>query len=270
MLMNHAFALGALLAGSIISNAVCAEPPETYTDALGIRFRLIPAGDFQMGCDTTRYRCDETELPAHRVTFAEPFYLGETEVTQRQWTAVMGENPAYFKHPDNPVEQVSWEDAQAFVDALNKRPELGGGYRLPSEAEWEYATRAGSQTDYWFGDNDQDLGHYFWYLDSSHEHPHPVAQKPVNPWGLYDVHGNVWEWVADCVHPNYVGAPTDGSVWSQDCQRMANGTPLRMARGGAWFLYPEGARSALRFRYAPNVRHYGFGLRLARSVEAKR
>lgn len=266
--MFHPLHIGTLLAVLLLAEVGLAAPPEIDTNALGITFRLIPAGSFLMGCDTTRQRCHSGQLPAHRATFTAPFYLAETEVTQRQWSAVMGDNPAHFKNPDNPVEQVSWEDAQTFIRTLNQRPELGGGYRLPSEAEWEYATRAGTQTDYWFGNDEpgQDLGHYFWYLDSSREHPHPVAQKPANPWGLYDVHGNVWEWVSDCSHVDYVGAPTDGDAWTQDCQRMSNGEPLRIARGGAWYLYPNGARSPFRFHYDPSVRHYGFGLRLARSI----
>ncbi|MBK1710251.1 formylglycine-generating enzyme required for sulfatase activity [Marichromatium gracile] len=263
--------LGVLLVGLLLTGASLAAPPATDTNALGMTFRLIPAGSFQMGCDTTRQRCDKGEQPVHRVTIAQPFYLAETEVTQRQWQAVMGENPSHFKDPDNPVEQVSWEDAQAFVRALNQRPDLGGGYRLPSEAEWEYATRAGTQTDYWFGDGEDEraLNRHVWHLFSSREQPHPVASKPANPWGLYEVHGNVWEWVADCAHPDYVGAPSDGSAWTQDCQRMRDGTPMRIARGGAWYLYPNGARSAFRFRYGPDIRHYGFGLRLARSVETE-
>ncbi|EXJ16808.1 formylglycine-generating enzyme family protein [Imhoffiella purpurea] len=263
--------LGAALAGLLISAAVQAEPPETYTDALGMRFRLIPAGSFQMGCDASRDDCDATEVPAHRVTFSAPFYLGVTEVTQRQWEAVTGENPSHFKNPDNPVEQVTWEDAQTFVRTLNRRADLEGGYRLPSEAEWEYAARAGTRTHYWFGDgeDDRDLIRNIWYLDSSREHPHPVGLKPANPWGLHDILGNVWEWVGDCYHPNYEGAPTDGSAWTTDCQRLGNGKLTRILRGGAWYLYPNGARSAFRFRYDPSVRHYGFGLRLARSVDSE-
>ncbi|NEV64691.1 formylglycine-generating enzyme family protein [Thiorhodococcus minor] len=262
--------LSVLLSGALLICVALAAPPETFTNALGMTFRLIPAGSFQMGCDPAQQKCHESELPEHRVHFATAFYLGETEVTQRQWEAVMGENPAYFKHPDNPVEQVTWEDAQAFVRALSQRPELGGGYRLPSEAEWEYAARAGTQGDYWFGDGDDEalLGRSMWYLFSSQEHPHPVAQTPANPWGLYDVHGNVLEWVADCYHQSYVGAPADGSAWTHDCERLDSGEPARLLRGGAWYLYPEGARSAFRFRYGPSVRHYGFGLRLAKSIEA--
>ena len=238
--------LGSLLAGLLLSASVLAEPPEIDSNPLGMEFRLIPAGSFLMGCDASRDDCDATELPAHRVTFDKPFYLGVTEVTQRQWTAVMGDNPSHFENPDNPVEQVTWEEAQAFVQALNQRPELGGGYHLPSEAEWEYAARAGTQTHYWFGDGEDErtLIDNIWYLDSSHEHPHPVGQKPINPWGLHDILGNVWEWVGDCYHPDYEGAPADGSAWTTDCQRLSNGNLTRILRGGAWYLYPNGARSA--------------------------
>ena len=273
---RHRFGLACLLAmlgglpASVVSGTVSADPAPTLTNALGMTFRLIPGGSFQMGCDpatATAETCHSSEQPAHRVTLA-PFYLADTEVTQRQWTAVMAANPAHFQDPDRPVEQVSWEDAQAFVQALNRRPELGGGYRLPSEAEWEYAARAGTTTAYWFGQgaDDAELKLYLWYLFSSGEQTHPVAEKPPNPWGLYDILGNVLEWVSDGYHPDYVGAPSDGQSWDADGQRLSNGRTVRILRGGAWYLYPNGARAAFRFHYDPTVRHYGFGVRLARSI----
>lgn len=270
----HHWAAWSWLLALAVSSAVVAAPAPTVTNALGMTLRLIPGGSFQMGCDpatASDEQCDGSEQPAHSVTVAR-FYLATTEVTQRQWVAVMENNPAYFQGDaadlDRPVEQVSWDDAQAFIQALNQHPELGGGYRLPSEAEWEYAARAGTTTPYWFGTgaDEAHLKAHLWYLFSAGERTHPVGTKPANPWGLLDIHGNVFEWVSDCYHPNYQGAPSDGQPWSSDCEHLNDGARVRILRGGAWYLYPNGARSAFRFRYAPTVRHYGFGLRIARTV----
>ncbi|MFM7577062.1 MAG: formylglycine-generating enzyme family protein, partial [Microcystaceae cyanobacterium] len=161
----------------------------------------IPAGSFMMGTDeaevkrlnqefsTDWYNC---ELPQHRVILQE-FYLGKYPVTQEQYQAVMGNNPSRFKdNPKNPVEQVSWDDAKAFCQKLQEL--TGKSFRLPTEAEWEYACRAGTQTRYYFGDDESQLGDYAWYNANSDSKTHPVGQKKPNAWGLYDTHGNVWEW----------------------------------------------------------------------------
>ena len=174
--------------------------PDTYTNSIGMEFTLIPAGSFMMGCNASFENCVSPELPQHQVHIASPFYLGVTEVTQEQWVSVMGSNPSEFKGRTNPVEQVSWNNAHAFIRDLNTKEGCSDCYRLPSEAEWEYAARAGTTTAYWFGDSADDLGQYAWFYDNSNGKTHPVGQTPANPWGLYDMHGNVFEWVQDCYH----------------------------------------------------------------------
>ena len=140
---------------------------------------------------------NDDEKPMHEVRISKPFYLGKYEVTQGQWQAVMGNNPSRFKgDPNRPVEQVAWEDVQAFMRKLNAI-EGGTTYRLPTEAEWEYAARAGTTTAYSFGDDPRLLGEYAWYSENAKGKTHPVGQKKSNAWGLHDMHGNVWEWVQD-------------------------------------------------------------------------
>ena len=133
--------------------------------------------------------------------------MGKYPVTQKQWKKVMGNNPSNFKGEDRPVESVSWEDVQEFVKKLNEK-EGTDKYRLPSEAEWEYACRAGTQTRYSFGDDESKLNEYAWYDKNSGSETHPVGQKKPNSWDLYDMHGNVWEWVQDRWHDKYKGAPS--------------------------------------------------------------
>ena len=146
-----------------------------------------------------RWPCDSDkdaaadEKPQHRVRITKPFYLGKYLVTQEQWEAVMGSNPSQLKGPKNPVEKVSWEDCQQFLGKLNAKSAVGGGkFQLPSEAQWEYACRAGSTTKYCFGDDESKLGEYAWYNAKSGNTP--VGEKKPNAWGLYDMHGNIWEW----------------------------------------------------------------------------
>jgi formylglycine-generating enzyme required for sulfatase activity len=183
---------------SLVSSARASPPspssdhPKSVTNSLGMEFVRIPAGRFQMGSTSG----DGDEQPVHRVEITQPFYLGTTEVTQSQWESVMGNNPSRFKGANRPVEQVSWEEVQTFIEKLNAR-EPGVTYRLPTEAEWEYAARAGTTTAYSFGDSAGDLDEYAWYGGNTGGQTHPVGQKPANGWGLYDVHGNVWEWVQD-------------------------------------------------------------------------
>jgi formylglycine-generating enzyme required for sulfatase activity len=216
---------------------------------LGMELAYAPAGSFMMGSENG----GRDEQPAHQVTFSQGFYIGKFEVTQQQWQAVMGTNPSHFKGESLPVEQVSWDDAQAFIRRLNEQND-GYIYRLPSESEWEYACRAGTTADYageldsmaWFGD------------ERAGRQTHPVGQKRPNAWGLYDMHGNVWEWCEDLYHEGYQGAPVDGSAW------LTGGEQKRRAlRGGSWLLIdPQLLRCAHRSRLAPDHRNKEIGFRV--------
>ena len=232
-----------LVPGQIIKD--CADCPEMV---------VIPAGSFEMGSNESAY-----EQPVHRVN-VQSFLLGKTEVTQGQWKAVMGSNPSSFSQcgDDCPVETVTWDQAQEFAGRLSLK--TGKTYRLPTEAEWEYGARAGSNTKWSFGDNENQLGDYAWYRTNSQSKTQRVAQKRPNAFGLFDMHGNVEEWVDDCWHANYSGAPTGGSAWITGC----NSTD-RVLRGGSLSDNPAILRSAYRFWYSPGYRNVSNGLRLART-----
>ena len=204
-----------------------------------------------------------SETPRHQVA-VDGFYMAATEVTQAQWVAVMGSNPSGFKSEDvggdsrnHPVERVSWDDAQAFISRLNKM-EGTNKYRLPSEAEWEYAARGGTQSEYSCGNSESCLDGIAWY-GSSWVKTHPVGQKQPNRFGLYDTTGNVWEWTQDCWNTNYSGAPTNGGAWtSGDCGH-------RVVRGGGYDVGGVNAgRSANRDYYSPDSRYNSGGFRLLR------
>src|SRR5262249_9227288 len=180
-------------AASQLSASIVRTPGE-----LGLEFVLIEPGAFPMGSAVFA-----DEQPVHRVQISRPFYLGKYPVTQGQWQAIMGENPSCFLgNPNRPVENVSWEEVHAFIAKLNER-EGSIQYRLPTEAEWEYAARADSTADYSFGKDHRQLSKYAWYKSNSGGKTHPVKQLKPNVWGLYDMHGNVWEWVLDWYHDAY-------------------------------------------------------------------
>ena len=162
-----------------------------------------------------------------------------------------------FKGDKLPVETVLWNDVQSFIRKLNEK-EGGNKYRLPTEAEWEYSARAGTTTRYSFGDEDSKLGDYAWYNRNSGNTTHEVGQKKPNPWGLYDMHGNVWEWVQDSWRNNYNGAPTDGSAWE------GGDVSLRVHRGNGWFGNVMYCRSAGRVLGVADLRHDYQGFRLLR------
>ena len=230
--------------GQIIKD--CADCPEMV---------VIPAGSFEMGSNY-----EANQRPARSVNLPS-FLVGRTEVTQGQWKTVMGTNPSSFGTcgDDCPVERVSWTDVQDFALRLSQK--TGKKYRLPSEAEWEYAARAGSTAASWnFGDSRSQLGDHAWYAANSGNRTQRVAQKRPNAFGLYDMHGNVWEWVEDCWHDNYTGAPIDGSTWTTDC-----GGNSRVLRGGSWSDFLTFLGSAYRIRFTPDFRYHYYGFRLART-----
>jgi formylglycine-generating enzyme required for sulfatase activity len=218
---------------------------------------LIPAGEFKMGSvDKDAY---DWEKPQHRVRITKPFYLGKYLVTQEQWEAVMGNNPSRFKGPKNPVETVSWDDCQKFLGKLNAKSAAGGGkFQLPSEAQWEYACRAGSKTKYCFGDDESKLAEYAWYEKNMDSKTHPVGEKKPNAWGLYDMHGNVWEWCQDWWKDGYYKeSPVD------DPTGAATGDS-RVRRGGSWDRPAWRCRSAFRDLVEPGYRGDFLGLRVSR------
>ena len=170
----------------------------------------------------------------------------------------MGNTSRNFKGPKNPMERGSWDDCQQFLAKLNAKPRPGGGkFQLPTEAQWEYACRAGSTTRYCFGDDEKQLGEYAWYDENSGKKTHPVGEKRPNAWGLYDVHGNVWEWCEDWYDNGYYGrSPSD------DPPGPATGS-YRVVRGGFWFSGAGGCRSAYRYCYPPGTRGSSKGLRVS-------
>ena len=234
---------------------------------------MVPAGSFMMGSPKGEEGRDDYEGPRHEVRIPAPFAVGKFEVTWDEWDACVAAGGCDGKGVEEaggdngwgkgnrPVIEVSWEDAQAYVKWLSEK--TGKSYRLLSEAEWEYAARAGTQTRYSFGDDESRLGEHAWYRENSGSKTHPVGEKTPNPWGLHDVHGNVWEWVADC-NDSYSDKPeslqTSGGAWtSGDCDR-------RVLRGGSWYSSPWSPRSASRVWYGRVNRDNDGGFRLARTL----
>ncbi len=217
-----------------------------------MKLKLIPPGIFMMGSELSG-----DEKPVHRVEITRPFYLGVYPVTQAEWKKVMGSNPSSFKGDRNPVETISWDDCQKFIKNLNSM-EKTDSYRLPTEAQWEYACRAGSEGKWCFGDNESELVKYAWYDKVSGNETHPVGELKPNAWGLYDMHGNVWDWCED-----YYGSYPSGSV--TDPTGPSSGS-YRVGRGGSWDYYVEDCRSAYRNYLSPEFRSSNLGFRLLRTV----
>ncbi len=231
-------------------------------DGVKMELVLIPAGEFLMGSPNTEAQRGSDEGPQHRVWISAPFYMGKYEVTQAQWRAVMRKNPSTFKGEDNlPVESVSWEDSRKFCRFLSAK--VGQTIRLPTEAEWEYACRAGSATKFHFGDSYSELDGYAWHAGNSGKKTHPVGQKKPNAFGLHDLHGNVWEWCEDVWHDNYQGAPTDGSAWTK-----GGNSARRIVRGGSWEYGPADCRAAYRNGSSPRCHGCGSGLRVVGMIDA--
>lgn len=237
--------------------------PPMRTISTDIEFVLIPPGRFTMGSNNG----NADEKPIHQVTIRQSFYLGKYEVTQGQWQSVMGTTLRHQRDKtggmfisdeiagegDNyPMFFVSWEEAMNFVQRLNARND-SFMYRLPTEAEWEYACRAGTKGDY-YADKVNEIG---WSVENSGNQTHAVGGKQPNAFGLYDMSGNVSEWCQDVYHDNYFGAPTNGSAWvsGEESQK-------RVIRGGGWFDRAVYLRSAARFKDSSDYREYGIGFRV--------
>ncbi len=237
---------------------------EDLGNGIGLDMVAIPGGTFLMGSPETEEGYHKSQSPQHRVT-VPAFFMAKFLVTQAQWEAVMGNNPSRFKGKNRPVENVSWDDAMAFCQKLSQK--LGKDYRLPSEAEWEYACRAGTATPFYFGETlTTDLANYdgnYTYAEGPkgeyREQTTDVGQFPPNAFGLYDMHGNVWEWCADPWHENYHGAPNDGTIWSSSDESLNN---VRLLRGGYWYYIPDCCRCAYRNRRDRVNRYNYIGFRL--------
>jgi formylglycine-generating enzyme required for sulfatase activity len=242
------------------------QPPKEITNSIGMKLVLTPKGTFMMGSpesEEARFE-DETQ---HEVTISKDYYLGVHEVTQAQYEKVMGTKPSYFQGDEikgsstnNPVESVSWLDAVEFCKKLSDLPEekaAGRVYRLPTEAEWEYACRAGSKSAYSFGESSKSLGDYAWFDGNSNNQTHPVGEKKANAWGLYDMHGNVWELCSDWYGEYPKGAVSDPSG--------PNEGSYRVIRGGGWNDEAADCRSANRARIVPSDRSINLGFRVALS-----
>ena len=239
--------------------------PKELTVELGkgvkLEMVLIPAGEFLMGASDSDKDFHYGEKPQHRVRITKPFYLGKYQVTQEQWEAVMGSNPSRFKGPKHPVEQVSWDACQQFLGKLNaKFAAEGGKYQLPSEAQWEYACRAGSKTRYSFGDDKTQLDDYAWHRKNLATPTHPVGEKKPNAWGLYDMHGNACDWCQDWFGKEYYReSPVDDPTGSVTGLQ-------RVIRGGSWHCPPEHCRSTMRRQALPEVLWHTQGLRVSRTA----
>ena len=233
-------------------------PGEAWREpATGMEMLWVPGGCYQMGCGSWTSDCESDENPVHEVCI-DGFWMGKYEVTQGEWQKVMGSNPSHFKKGDSyPVEKVSWNDAQEFIRKLKS---MNGGkydFRLPSEAEWEYACRSGGKPEKYSGGDSVDS--VAWYWNNSGSSTHSVGTKSANGLGLYDMSGNVWEWVEDIY---------DESAYGKHERKnpiVRSGGSDRVSRGGSWGYYPADVRCAIRFNYVPAIRFFDLGFRLART-----
>ncbi|BAZ39979.1 hypothetical protein NIES4101_59370 [Calothrix sp. NIES-4101] len=235
---------------------------ENLGNGVNLEMVLIPGGTFLMGSPDNEQGHSSYERPQHRVTI-QPFYIGKFTVTQAQYEVIMGHNPSYFKGANRPVDSVSWDDAVEFCQKISWK--TARNYRLPSEAEWEYACRADTTKAFCFGETiTSELANYdgnYTYGSAPkgiyRKETTEVGKFPPNAFGLYDMHGNVWEWCQDVWHDNYHGAPTDGRAWEN-----GNDNQLKLLRGGSWVNFPENCRSANRTFNTHFLRNYFDGFRL--------
>jgi formylglycine-generating enzyme required for sulfatase activity len=237
---------------------------KTYKNSIGMEFIEIPAGEFLMGCSKGDTECSVDEKPQHKVKITKSFYIGRFEVTQGQWKKVMGNNPSHFANcaEECPVEQVSWNDIQDYIGKLCEREKQSPcKYRLPTEAEWEYAARAGVSTrsptggsKYYWGDTINDA--YLWYVNNSGNATHPVGKKKPNAWELYDMSGNVWEWVGDWYDSSYYKNSPSADP------KGGNSGGCRSLRGGSWIGSAKSCRFSYRNFNIPVNRNSYHGFRL--------
>jgi formylglycine-generating enzyme required for sulfatase activity len=259
--------------------------PKTFTNSIGMEFVLVPSGEFQMGCSPADKECGAGEKPVHPVKITKAFYIGKFEVTQGQWKGLMGGNPSYFNESrvtdswkDHPVEQVSWNAVQEFLQKMGTG-ETGRKYRLPTEAEWEYAARAGTNDPSQGGASDL-VG---WSWANSGGTTHPVGQLKPNAWGIYDMLGNVWEWVQDGYDEKYYkdspaedppGPVADDSSHRSLRHPLGRGSithPLskdmqRTIRGSSWYWNAKSMRVTERRSYKPEYADYSGGFRVVADV----
>jgi formylglycine-generating enzyme required for sulfatase activity len=257
---------------AVLSSPASGQQLKEFTNSIGMKLVLIPAGTFSMGSPVGEDPSRSDDELTHEVTISEPFYLGVVEVTQGQYEKVMGRTPSFFSKQElrtsdssmYPVERVSWKDAVSFCEKLSEKLDekaAGRLYRLPTEAEWEYACRAGSNSAFCFGSSPDSLGSYAWFEKNSGSKTHPGGEKKANAWGLYDMHGNVWEWCQDWWGDFPARSVTD--------PRGPDSGVQRVLRGGGWDDDAGGCRSAYRNRNFPSNRYFSIGFRIAMSPSVK-
>jgi formylglycine-generating enzyme required for sulfatase activity len=237
------------------TTAVTPKGMRSYTEVIALNVRMemhaIPGGEFLMGSPEKQGYADE--YPQHRATLS-PFYIGKYPVTQSQWRAVMRTNPSHFNGPHHPVDSITWDEAFEYCRRLSYA--TGRIYRLPTEAEWEFACRAGMQTQFNYGDEEEFVVQYAWCLTNSGNHTHPVGEKKPNGWGLYDMHGNVWEWCHDWYAADYYQYSPKVNPFGP-----AKGSS-RVLRGGSWYSLPNYCRNAGRSNHQPDQRDPLVGFRV--------
>lgn len=270
-LLRTALAVSLSLLSTVEPSMAHAAPGTTFRDCDACpQMTTIPAGHMVMGspppgsppmtADEQDFDIGFEESPKHTVT-VPAFALGTHEVTQREWVAVMGYNPSAQQGDTLPVDSLTWEEAKAYIDKL--RHLSGKDYRLPTEAEWEYAARAGSDMTFPAGVTLSSLDDFAWHRNNANDRSHPVGTRKPNAFGLYDMLGNVWERTEDCWTPHYEEAPANGAA------RMDGDCDLRVVRGGSWVNWPRFLRPAYRFRYSTTSRYEFVGLRVARNLDPR-
>jgi formylglycine-generating enzyme required for sulfatase activity len=243
--------------GSTKTDSVDRQPGKVMVNSIGMKLVWVPSGEFQMGNND-----QDNEKPIHTVKISKGFYMGIYEVTQKQYQKVMDANFSYVKGSTLPVETVTWNDAEEFCKKLSQKE--GKTYRLPTEAQWEYACRAGTTSKYSFGDSESQLGDYAWYKGNSGDKTHPVGKKKPNAWGLYDMHGNVWEWCQDWYASDwYSKGPVENPL--NESYGDKRGCVLR---GGSWNDYAVNCRVSYRHSNGPSGQGSEYGFRVVLDLES--